>query len=244
MEAGAVFDRPFDPSHRSADRVITDSVGASIERLVERGLLAVSDGDPVAATHVLIRDVAYAGLPRAQRAELHRAVADWMIGASPDPRTGASRADRRPLSRGRDAGGQARATTLRAGRHPRTGGGVADARRRRALSAAASTEAVDRLRAAVEIAAPQEQAAIYERMGDADLNAQTSLEGYRRALTTHGGAQRRTRGLRVTGKLLLLVTRSWGGVANGPSKTEMDESAARRREPRARARTRSRSPAS
>src|SRR5205085_12166982 len=62
----------------------------------------------------------------------------------------------------------------------------------------------------------------FERIGDADLDAQTSLEGYRSALATQVAPDANER-LRVIGKLLLLVTRSWGGVAQGPTGTEIDD---------------------
>jgi hypothetical protein len=223
MEAGAVFDRPFDADGIAALTGLSGAeVGASIERLVERGLLAVGDGDEVSATHVLIRDVAYAGLPRAQRAALHRAVADWLIGESPSAE----------LAPAELVAVHYREAAVLATKLEPVPAGLADVREQaviwlvraadRAIGAAASNAAVDRLRAAIEIAAPDEQAAIYERIGDADLDAQTSLEGYRSALSSQVAPDADER-LRVAGKLLLLVTRSWGGVAQGPSRAEIDD---------------------
>ncbi|MEO8625855.1 MAG: adenylate/guanylate cyclase domain-containing protein [Candidatus Limnocylindrales bacterium] len=224
MEAVAVFDRSFDVDRVAAlTGLPAAKISESIERLVERGLLTVRDGDEITTTHVLIRDVVYAGLPRAQRSVLHRAVADWLIAASPtreqapaeliavhyrEAATLAAKLERPPseLAGVRE---QAVEWLMRAAE--------------RALAAAASTEAVDRLRAALEIAAPDEQAAIHERIGDADLNAQTSLEAYRQALGLTQTSPNVNESLRLAGKLLLLVTRSWGGVADGPSRSEMDD---------------------
>jgi hypothetical protein len=224
LEAGAVFDRSFDVDRVVAlTRLSASEAGKSIERLVERGLLTAGDGDEVAIAHVLIRDVVYAGLPRAQRAVLQRGVADWLIGASPTP-------EQTPAEL--IAVHYREAATLAAtlDRPPAELAGVREQAviwltraAERALGAAATAEAVERLRAALEFAAPQEQAALHERIGDAYLNAQASLDAYRRALAlTQPGPHGNDR-LRLTGKLLLLVTRSWGGVAKGLSRSEMDE---------------------
>jgi hypothetical protein len=184
----------------------------------------VIDGDDVSASHVLIRDVVYGGLPRAQRAVLHRAVADWMIGQD-------ATADQAPPELIAVHYREAALLAAKLEQPPPELAGVREQAvawltraAEHALGAAASPEAVDRLRAALELAAPQEQAAIYERIGDANLNAQTSLDAYRDALALLGaGATDANDGLRLTGKLLLLLTRSWGGVAKGLSHSEMDD---------------------
>jgi class 3 adenylate cyclase len=223
MQAGSVFDRPFDATGVAALTGLTATeVRDSIERLVERGLLAVSDGDQVAATHVLIRDVAYAGLPRAQRAVLHRAVAQWLAGQSPTPEPASTEL----------IAVHYREAALLATKLEQTPAELADVRELAvawlvraadsALGAGATTEAVDHLRAAVEIAAPDEQAAIYERIGDAGLDPQTSLQSYRRAIATQVGPSPDER-FRVLAKLVQLVTRSWGGVGHGPSRAELNE---------------------
>jgi hypothetical protein len=223
MHAGSVFDRPFDANGVAALTGLTATeVGDSIERLVERGLLAVGDGDQVAPTHVLIRDVAYAGLPRARRAVLHRAVAQWLIGQSHTPEPASTEL----------IAVHYREAALLATKLEQTPPELGDVRELAvewlvraadsALSAAATSEAVDRLRAAAELAAPEEQAAIYERIGDAGLDAQTSLQSYRRAIATQVGPSPDER-FRVVAKLVQLVTRSWGGVGYGPSRAELEE---------------------
>jgi class 3 adenylate cyclase/tetratricopeptide (TPR) repeat protein len=61
-----------------------DSVASGLDELVSRGIVRpVSDGSEAAPqfvfTHALARDVAYAGIPKGERARRHAAVARWAI---------------------------------------------------------------------------------------------------------------------------------------------------------------------
>ncbi len=83
LQAAAVVGRVF---QRSAVAAIHAEDGTrSIERHLEEAVLRdliTDERSPDEPTfrfrHVLIRDVAYATLPKARRAELHRGVADWL----------------------------------------------------------------------------------------------------------------------------------------------------------------------
>ncbi|MEP7158188.1 MAG: adenylate/guanylate cyclase domain-containing protein, partial [Chloroflexota bacterium] len=222
IEAGAIFGRSFHVAGIAALTGLAETtIGESINLLIERGLLTANEREEFSASHILIRDVAYSGLPRAQKAVLHSAAADWLETQAPPEQQpaeliavhyreaaaiGAVLVDRPPELEGvREL---AVTWLLRA----------AD----RALSAAASTDAVDHLQAAVELAVPEELPTLYERMGDASLNPQAALMAYGRALehSQAVGLQVDDQ-LRLVGKLLLLHTRSQGGVAERLSSAEM-----------------------
>jgi hypothetical protein len=224
MEAGAIFGRSFDVSGVAAlTGLAQPAIRASIDRLVERGLVVAGERDDVSASHILIRDVAYSSQPRVQRALLHRAAAEWLM-------DGVGPAGQVPAELIAVHYREAAALAAVLAEPPAELDGVrplaVEWLRRaadRALAAAASTDAVAHLQAAVELAATDELAALYERMGDANLNPQAALAAYGRALEdAHSGALDPTDRLRLVGKMLLLHTRSQGGVAERLSADEMN----------------------
>ena len=79
LQAAAVIGRSFSPAGLAA------LVGSAAEArtLVERGFVRPTEPELV-FKHALTREVAYGGLPRASRARLHAAYADWL--ADEDPR--------------------------------------------------------------------------------------------------------------------------------------------------------------
>lgn len=82
---GRVFQRSavaaITPPAGSGDRRDTDAIERHLEDAVLRDLIT-EEREPAEPTfrfrHIIIRDVAYATLPKARRAELHRAVAAWL----------------------------------------------------------------------------------------------------------------------------------------------------------------------
>ncbi len=85
LQAAAVIGRSFMPA---ALAVLTGSA-AEIRTLVERGFIRPTEPELV-FKHALTREVAYAGLPKASRARLHAAYADWLAADEPgDGRAGA-----------------------------------------------------------------------------------------------------------------------------------------------------------
>jgi class 3 adenylate cyclase/predicted ATPase len=66
------------------DRLAGEDVGSVLDRLLDRELILPEERSTLAGDrafrfkHVLIRDVAYAGLSKTQRAEDHRAFAEWL----------------------------------------------------------------------------------------------------------------------------------------------------------------------
>ncbi len=79
LQLGAVFGRAFRPPGIVA---LAPDLGAEIshvvDRLEQKELIHRSDGDRWAFRHILIREVAYQTLPRAERARLHAAAARWL----------------------------------------------------------------------------------------------------------------------------------------------------------------------
>jgi class 3 adenylate cyclase len=85
LQAAAVIGRSFSPAGLAA---LVGST-AEVRTLVERGFLRATEPELV-FKHALTRDVAYSGLPKAERARRHAAYADWLEGVdASDRRAGA-----------------------------------------------------------------------------------------------------------------------------------------------------------
>jgi class 3 adenylate cyclase/tetratricopeptide (TPR) repeat protein len=81
LQAASVVGRVFQRSAVSAISPAGGSIDMQLEEAMLRDLITeerVPDEPTFRFRHVLIRDVAYATLPKARRATLHRAVADWL----------------------------------------------------------------------------------------------------------------------------------------------------------------------
>jgi class 3 adenylate cyclase/tetratricopeptide (TPR) repeat protein len=89
IEPAAVIGQEF---WRSAvvDLVPADlPVGGSLQRLIRKELIGPShstfaEEDAFRFRHILIRDAAYAGIPKVRRAELHERFVDWLEGTMPE----------------------------------------------------------------------------------------------------------------------------------------------------------------
>jgi class 3 adenylate cyclase len=79
LQLGSVFGRSFRPGGL---RTLEPDMGADVEgvikALVEREMVRPSGADGYAFRHILIREVAYGTLPRAERARLHAAAGRWL----------------------------------------------------------------------------------------------------------------------------------------------------------------------
>jgi class 3 adenylate cyclase len=81
LQVGAVFGRAFRQAGVSAvDPALPSDVGPAVDDLVDRDLVRPSGADGYAFRHILIREVAYQTLPRAERAKLHAAAGRWLAG--------------------------------------------------------------------------------------------------------------------------------------------------------------------
>jgi predicted ATPase/class 3 adenylate cyclase len=222
LQLGAVFGRAF---RADAIAALGPDLGtetdALLDRLVGKDLVRPSAGGSFAFRHILIREVAYQTLLRAERAELHAA---------------AARRLEAPAGSHEDALAELIAYHFReaatlTGATKVTQPDVAEVRRKAvrwlsraadvAAAGAATAEAARHLRAAIELAATEELPELQERLGDVS-GGDAGAEAYRVAL----GLCRRLgrpadQELRVLGSLLTRYMRFQGTVGNRPSEEEI-----------------------
>ncbi len=224
LQLGSVFGRAF--RLQGIVAVAPELAGEAqslIDALVAKDLVRPGGSDRFAFRHILIRDVAYQTLPRAERARLHASAAGWLeersIGQEDvlaehvayhyrEAAALSSRVDP-DAQEARDARRKASEWLLRA----------ADV----AAATAASVEAAAHLRSAIEVSDPDALPGLYERLGDVQLDAETSVEAYRQALARSPEARRSSADvLRLLGKVLTNYTRYQGSIANRPSRQELE----------------------
>jgi class 3 adenylate cyclase len=222
LQLGAVFGRSFRADGIAAlGPDLAGDTASLLDRLVQKDLIRPAAGDSFAFRHILIREVAYQTLLRAERADLHAAAARGIEAR---------------------AGGREDALAELIAYHFREAATLTSATkivqldvveiRRRAVSwlqraadvaaaGAATAEAARHLRAAIELAAPDDLPELQERLGDVS-GGDEGAEASRVALQLC-----RERGrpvdqeLRVLGSLLARYTRFQGTVGKRPSEEEM-----------------------
>jgi class 3 adenylate cyclase len=224
LQLGAVFGRAFRADGIAAlGPDLASDTDSLLDRLVQKDLIRPSAGDSFAFRHILIREVAYQTLLRAERADLHAAAA------------------RRLEAR---AGGQEDALAELIAYHFREAATLTSVTksaqldvieiRRRAVSwlkraadvaaaGAATAEAARHLRAAIELAAPDDLPELQERLGDVsggDEGAEASRVALRLCRELGRSADQE---LRVLGSLLTRYTRFQGTVGNRPSEEEIQQ---------------------
>lgn len=81
LQLGSVFGRSFSVAGVSAlAPELADAVAEAVDHLLEHDLIRATGGDELTFRHILIREVAYQTLPRAERARLHGAAGEWLEG--------------------------------------------------------------------------------------------------------------------------------------------------------------------
>jgi len=212
LQVGAIFGRAFRPSGVAAiEPDLTDGLDAAIEQLVERDLIRPSGADGYSFRHILIRDVAYQTLPRAERSRMHAAAGEWLEAHSADRgeafaeliafhyREGAS------LSR---VLGEPPEEELRE-RAEHWLGRAADA----AIAAGASLEANQHLRAALEVTPEARLPDVWVRIAQTALDGGTAIDASNMALELSTGQDRSPAWrLSTIAGLLLWQTRFVGSV--------------------------------
>ena len=188
LQCASVFGRSFRvPGIHALDSSMFDRgdgpgipVEDALDDLVARDLVRASGVDAYTFRHILIREVAYGTLTRAERARLHHAAAAWLEGT---------------------AGSHADALAELIAYHYReaaTLGSVLEASPPLALRAvavrwlcraaeiamagAAQLEAVHHIESAIELAVDADMPALYERLGDMYVGGPEALEAYEKAL--------------------------------------------------------------
>src|SRR5438105_1127992 len=227
IQIAAVFGRSFRPT--GVEAIATDLTGRADEvcgSLIDKDLVRPSGADGYVFRHILIREVAYQTLPRAARARLHAAAARWIEASAAGREETVAELIALHYREAATLASAASADdpeTIEIRRNAvRWLVRAADA----ALASAANIEASRHLRAAIELAEPEETAALYERLGDAFTEGGQTFEAYGAALERSGDADP-DRALRLIGGMLIAVTRAQGSVADRPTEPQLDALRAR-----------------
>ena len=211
LQVGAVFGRSFPLGGLAAVEPSLAGDAEGIDQLVERDLIRPAVEDDFQFRHILIREVAYGTLPRAERSRLHAAAADFLA----DHADG--RADelaeliayhyREAATVGSLLGSvpdqvrSAAVTWLRR---------ASDA----AMAGAGNYEAARHLRSAIDLAQPGDLPELYERLGDVLMSGDEALDAYDAATRAAKAASRGPDDLlRLYASQLLVMTRWHGSVA-------------------------------
>jgi class 3 adenylate cyclase len=222
LQLGAVFGRAFRADGIAAlGPDLASDTRSLLDRLVEKDLIRPSAGDSFVFRHILIREVAYQTLLRAERADLHAAAARGM-----EARAGGREEALAELIayHFREAATLASAThvaPLDALEIRRKAVGWLQRAADVAASGAATGEAARHLRAAIELATPDDLPELHERLGDVS-GGDEGAEASRRALALCREFGRPVdQELRVLGSLFARYTRFQGTVGNRPSEDEI-----------------------
>jgi hypothetical protein len=215
IQLGSVFGRAFRPPGLFALEPALQGVEQIIDQLTEKDLLRATGADIFAFRHILIREVAYQTLTRAERGRLHAAAAKWLEGL---------------------AGEREDSLAELIGFHYREAAMIAAAQRPSetetqrirdkavdwlsraadvAAAGAASLEGGRHLRSAIELAQPARLPDLYQRLGDMAESGEARVEAYRTALRLcreQGRAP--TQQLQILAGMLTSYTRFQGSVAN------------------------------
>ena len=222
LQLGSVFGRVFPSAGiASLDPGMAGSSSAATDELVERDLIRPAGRGTYAFRHILIREVAYGTMTRAERIALHEGAGEWLEA------TGGTDAETMAeliAYHYREAISLARLV----------GQPVDDAARRRAVawlsraagaaaSGAATLEAARHLRAAIELADRDEQPELYLRLGQTQLGGDEGIGAFENAYEL-GREQGRGADflLRALALRLTAMTRWFASVARQPSLEAFD----------------------
>ena len=226
VQLGAVLGRTFAPRAIPAiDPALSPAaVDAAIGDLLDRDLIRQAQLGAATFRHILIREVAYGTLPRAERARLHGAAGRWLIDAA----TASGRTDelaelvafhlREAVSLG-SLLGEAVPEDLTA---------LAVEWLRRAAEAAASgsasAEAARHLNAAIDLADPSARTEMYERLGQiwsggGDQSAEAFERAWQLGRELGLGSEQE---LRTLGQAMTVRARWTGSIGHRLSEAESD----------------------
>ncbi|GAC1511852.1 MAG: hypothetical protein NVS1B3_15220 [Candidatus Dormibacteraceae bacterium] len=221
LQLGSIFGRSFRISGVSAlDTELGSRIDAVCESLLARDMVKRDDSDHFSFGHILIRDVTYQAMTRAERAELHAAAGTWLE----------SRAAGREAAVAELVAFHYREAISLLGRQRLAGFDEGDVRRRAvhwlsragdaAAAAGAALEASRHFRAAIDLAVEDDLPELYERLGDVEQLRRGSIDAYSKALELCRKANRpATTQLRVLSGLLMCVQRWAEGGGRFPLDT-------------------------
>jgi triphosphoribosyl-dephospho-CoA synthetase len=224
IQLGSVFGRAFRPPGLIALEPTLPGVEEALDRLIDKDLLRPTGTDIFAFRHILIREVAYQTLTRAERGRLHAAAAAWLAGI---------------------AGEREDSLAELIAFHYREAASIATAQRpsdphtvevrkeamewliRATEVAAAGTATIEgsrHLRGAIEFAEPGRLPDLYQRLGEIAESSDVAVPAYLTALRLCREQGRPPeQELQVITGLLSIYTRSQGSVADRLSFDAMRE---------------------
>ena len=222
LQLGSVFGRGFAPAGIAAlEASLAAEIPDAIERLIERELLRPGARDELTFRHILIRDVAYGTLPRAERALHHAAAGRWLesvaVGREDELAELVAFHYREAVVLGEAMGTPDPDARLRASNWLRRAAEVA-------AGARGMSEAMAHLRAALELAPISDQPEIHRRMGELYGSGDRSVQAYARAWRV-GEELGRPPDLLLDNLAhqLMVTTRWFASVADQPSEAEINE---------------------
>ena len=221
LQLGSVFGRSFTTDGVASVEGERHDHASAIEELVDRELLRPAGRAELTFRHIIIRDVAYGTLTRAERCILHAAAGRWLEGRAADREDELAELvafhyrEAAVLSASvDDADPQIRTSAVRWLRR------AADV----AAGARGVTEAAGHLRAAIELADAADQAVLYERLGRTLGSGDASVQAFSRAWQIG-----REHGLdadfllEALARHLMVLLRYSASVGQQPSEREVDE---------------------
>jgi len=217
LQLGSIFGRSFRAAGLAAlAPEVAGDLATALDQLRERDLIRGSGPDNLAFRHILIREVAYGTLPRAERAALHATAGSWIestMGGNEEALAELIAYHfreavelQRAAHAGPDEETKARAVTWlrRAGEA--------------AFAATATIEASRHFIAAIELAERDDLPALYERLGDSLVNGDLAVEAYGSALQlARELGLSPTDELRILSAELMILTRWYGSVGRARS---------------------------
>ena len=224
IQLGSVFGRSFHPDAipKLEPELPEATVAAAIDGLIDRDLVRPSPGGMMTVRHILIREVAYGMLPRAERARLHAAAGGWL-------ETRANAAGREDELAELVAFHLREAATLGA----LSGAAVDPALKERAVlwlrraadaanAGAATVEAARHLEAALDLASPEVQAELYESLGTVWVGGDQAVEAFAKAEEIGRRLELGPdQALRVLASRLLVSSRWIGSISDVASDDEI-----------------------
>jgi len=221
LQLGSIFGRTFRLSGVLAlSPELQPKIHALTEGLLRHDVARRDDDDRLTFVHILIRDVTYQTLTRADRARLHAGAGAWLESRAQGRESAVAeliafhyREAIALLGRRRLAGFDEHAIKTKAVQWLARSGDAAGA-------AGAHLEASRHFRAAIDLAADDQLPELYERLGDVEQLTVNSIEAYSKALELVRRAGRpAVDELRVLGGLLMCVLRWAEGMGRFPLAT-------------------------
>ncbi|HET9921402.1 MAG TPA: adenylate/guanylate cyclase domain-containing protein [Ktedonobacteraceae bacterium] len=185
LQVASVASRGIRPAMLQAvlDEYNLRQIETALEGLISRDMLVLADGDTYTFRHILIRDVAYSTISRAERIRLHGKIAAWLEAAS--SAIGQLDAYAELIAyHYREAVRLARQSAIPRPMPRETERAVYFLERAGELAGRSSSfaEAREHLRDAIVLAPESEHLRLYEKLGDSLVWGDSMLEAYRSAL--------------------------------------------------------------